>query len=110
HLGAALPRREVGARRCHFGTRDACQVGLVLLSLWGLGEGLAVNFPSLFAARFILGIGAALFFAPAIGVLTPLFRPEEEGFVLGLYNAMFNVGGALGLFACAFLFEIWNWR
>lgn len=83
---------------------------MLILSLSGIGEGLSPNFTLLFLSRFLLGLGAALFFAPAIGVLTPLFKAEEEGFVLGLYNAMFNVGGALGLFAWAFLFEVWNWR
>ena len=109
-LGAGIFQIPAGVLSSRWGPKNISQLGILILSLSGIGEGLAVNFPSLFAARFSLGIGAALFFAPAIGVLTPLFRPEEEGFVLGLYNAMFNVGGALGLFGWAFLFEVWNWR
>jgi MFS family permease len=83
---------------------------MLILSLSGIGEGLSPNFPILFLSRFLLGLGAALFFAPAIGVLTPLFKREEEGFVLGLYNSMFNVGGGLGLFAWAVLIQAWNWH
>ncbi len=86
------------------------QIPAGILSLSGIGEGLSPNFPILFLSRFLLGLGAPLFFAPDIGVLTPLFKREEEGFVLGLYNSMFNVGGGLGLFAWAVLIQAWNWR
>ncbi len=109
-LGAGIFQIPAGIMSARWGPKNTSQLGILILSLSGIGEGLSPNFPSLFAARFMLGFGAALFFAPAIGVLGPLFKTEEEGFVLGLYNAMFNVGGALGLFAWAFLFEIWNWR
>src|SRR5215831_6194510 len=109
-LGAGIFQIPAGILSSRWGPKNTSQMGILILSLSGIGEGLSANFPSLFATRFMLGIGAALFFAPAIGVLTPLFKPEEEGFVLGLYNAMFNVGGALGLFAWAFLFEVWSWR
>jgi MFS family permease len=109
-IGAGIFQIPAGILSSRWGPKNTSQLGILVLSLSGIAEGLSPNFPSLFAARFMLGFGAALFFAPAIGVLTPLFRHEEEGFVLGLYNAMFNVGGALGLFAWAYLFEVWNWR
>jgi MFS family permease len=109
-LGAGIFQIPAGVLAAKWGPKNTSQLGMLILSLSGIGEGLSPNFPALFASRFILGLGAALFFAPAIGVLTPLFRHEEEGFVLGLYNSMFNVGGALGLFAWAFLFQVWNWR
>ncbi len=109
-LGAGIFQIPAGILSIRWGPKNTSQLGMLILSVSGIGEGLSPNFPVLFMARLFLGLGAALFFAPAIGVLTPLFKAEEEGFVLGLYNAMFNVGGALGLFAWAFLFEVWNWR
>jgi len=109
-LGAGIFQIPAGILSTRWGPKNTSQLGMLILSLSGIGEGISPNFPFLFTARLFLGLGAALFFAPAIGVLTPLFNAEEEGFVLGLYNAMFNVGGALGLFAWAFLFEVWNWR
>jgi len=109
-LGAGIFQIPAGILSTRWGPKNTSQLGMLILSLSGIGEGISPNFPFLFMARLFLGLGAALFFAPAIGVLTPLFKAEEEGFVLGLYNAMFNVGGALGLFAWAFLFEVWNWR
>ncbi len=109
-LGAGIFQIPAGVLSARWGPRNTSQLGMLVLSVSGIGEGLSPNFPVLFMSRFLLGLGAALFFAPAIGVLTPLFKAEEEGFVLGLYNAMFNVGGGLGLFAWALLIQVWNWR
>ena len=83
---------------------------MLVLSLSGIGEGLSPNFQILLISRFLLGLGAALFFAPAIGILTPLFKGEEEGFVLGLYNSCFNIGGAIGLFGWVLVTDILSWR
>lgn len=109
-LGAGIFQIPAGVLSARWGPKNTSQMGMLVLSISGVGEGLSPNFPILFMCRFLLGLGAALFFAPAIGVLTPLFKAEEEGFVLGLYNAMFNVGGGLGLFAWALLIQVWNWR
>ena len=109
-LGAGIFQIPAGVLSARWGPRNTSQLGMLVLSLSGIGEGISPNFTVLLFARFLLGVGAALFFAPAIGVLTPLFKQEEEGFVLGLYNAMFNVGGALGLFAWAQVIASSNWR
>lgn len=109
-LGAGIFQIPAGILSARWGPKNTSQLGMLILSLSGIGEGLSPNFPTLFLSRFLLGLGAALFFAPAIGVLTPLFKREEEGFVLGLYNSMFNVGGGLGLFAWAVLIQAWSWR
>jgi len=109
-LGAGIFQIPAGVLSARWGPRNTSQLGMLVLSLSGIGEGISPNFTVLLFARFLLGVGAALFFAPAIGVLTPLFKQEEEGFVLGLYNAMFNVGGALGLFAWALVIASSNWR
>ncbi|TMI23424.1 MFS transporter [Candidatus Bathyarchaeota archaeon] len=109
-LGAGLFQIPAGVLSSRWGPKNTSQLGMLTLSLSAIGEGVSPNFPILFTSRFLLGIGAALFFAPAIGVLTPLFKHDEEGFVMGLYSAMFNVGGGLGLFAWAFLVEVWNWH
>jgi len=109
-LGAGIFQVPAGVLSARWGPKNTSQLGMLVLSLSGIGEGISPNFTALLLSRFLLGVGAALFFSPAIGVLTPLFKQEEEGFVLGLYNAMFNVGGALGLFAWAILISSSNWR
>ncbi|HEX9430756.1 MAG TPA: MFS transporter, partial [Candidatus Bathyarchaeia archaeon] len=96
--GAGIFQIPAGIASASWGPKNTSQLGMLLLSLSGIGEGLSPNFPVLIVFRFLLGVGAALFFAPAIGILTPLFKTEEEGLVLGLYNSCFNIGGGLGLF------------
>ena len=108
--GAGIFQIPAGIVSANWGTKKTSQLGMLVLSLSGIGEGLSPNFPTLFVSRFLLGIGAALFFAPAIGILTPLFREEEEGFVLGLYNSCFNIGGAIGLFGWVLVADFLGWR
>src|SRR5467141_4171547 len=109
-LGAGIFQIPAGIVSARWGPKNTSQLGMLILSLSGMGEGLSPNLPVLIVSRFLLGVGAALFFAPAIGILTPLFKPEEEGLVLGLYNSCFNIGGGLGLFAWAIIIDALNWH
>src|SRR5205809_2271492 len=109
-LGAGIFQIPAGIIAARWGLKNTSQLGMLILSFSGIGEGLSPNFPTLLVSRFLLGLGAALFFAPAIGILTPLFKPEEEGFVLGLYNSCFNIGGALGLFGWVLVTDFLGWR
>jgi MFS family permease len=109
-VGAGVFQIPAGVASSRWGPKNISQAGMLILSLSGIGEGLSPNFPILTFSRFFLGVGAALFFAPAIGILTPLFKPEEEGLVLGLYNSCFNIGGGIGLFAWVFVIDALNWH
>ncbi len=109
-VGAGVFQIPAGIASARWGPKNTSQLGMLVLSLSGIGEGLSPNFPVLLVSRFLLGVGAALFFAPAIGILTPLFKPEEEGLVLGLYNSCFNIGGGLGLFVWVIVIEAINWH
>ena len=109
-VGAGIFQIPAGVASARWSPKNTSQLGMLVLSLSGIGEGLSPNFPVLLASRFLLGLGAALFFAPAIGILTPLFKPEEEGLVIGLYNSCFNIGGGLGLFVWVIIIEATNWH
>src|SRR6266704_1988863 len=109
-LGAGIFQIPAGIVSARWGPKNTSQLGMLILSFSGIGEGLSPNFPVLLVSRFLLGLGAALFFAPAIGILTPLFRAEEEGLVLGLYNSCFNIGGAIGLFGWVLVTDFLGWR
>jgi MFS family permease len=83
------------------------------LSVIALANGLGSVAPSVLTLtflRFLLGVGAAMFFSPAIVIVTPLFRNERQGLALGIYNAAFNIGGAVALLGWAYVVEIFNWR
>jgi MFS transporter, YNFM family, putative membrane transport protein len=72
--------------------------------------GLATSFELLVLLRFTLGIGASMFFAPAIAVVGQLFRNERQGFAIGIYNAAFSVGGSFALFGWAYVDSFFTWR
>src|SRR5437879_7145019 len=109
-LGAGIFQIPAGIVSARWGPKNTSQLGMLILSFSGVGEGLSPNFPVLLVSRFLLGLGAALFFAPAIGILTPLFRQEEEGLVLGLYTSCFNIGGAIGMFGWVLVTDFLGWR
>jgi MFS family permease len=71
-------------------------LGLLLLAAGNVLLPLNVTTFWLFATRAISGVGAALFFASAAGVLSGLY-PSKPGPIMGVYNAAFAMGGALGL-------------
>jgi MFS family permease len=109
-LGAGIFQIPAGIVSARWGPKNTSQLGMLILSLSAVGEGLSPNFPVLLVSRFLLGLGAALFFSPAIGILTALFRPDEEGLVLGLYNSCFNIGGAIGLFGWVLVADFLGWQ
>ncbi|MDG6933958.1 MAG: MFS transporter [Nitrososphaerota archaeon] len=91
-----------------FGPTRTYVLGLVVLSL---GNMLIVISPStfwVFLTRAISGIGAALFFASAGGVILGL-QPSRPGLMMGLYNVAFAIGGGFGL-AWGIIQEDFGWR
>ena len=109
-LGAGVFQIPAGIVSARWGAKNTSQLGMLILSVSGIGEGVSPDFSTLLVSRFLLGLGAALFFAPAIGILTPLFREEEEGLVLGLYNSCFSIGGGIGLFGWVLVTDLLGWR
>ncbi|MDG6998363.1 MAG: MFS transporter [Nitrososphaerota archaeon] len=83
-------------------------LGLIAFSN-GLGS-IVPNFTLLIVARFLLGIGVAMFFSPAIIIVAPMFRNESQGIALGLYNSAFSIGGVIGLFGWGYFVQVYNWR
>ncbi len=93
-----------------FGFKSFVVGGLLLIGLSNVLGGLAGTFSELVVARFTLGIGASMFFAPAIGVVGRLFQNEKQGLAIGLYNSAFNVGGLVALFGWSYVISFFGWR
>jgi MFS family permease len=83
-------------------------LGLVVLSLGNLVLPLSPNVTWLLLTRALAGVGAALFFASAGGVLLGLY-PEKPGLIMGLYNVAFALGGGGGLL-WGVLEQAYGWR
>ncbi|MCG3108510.1 hypothetical protein L3N51_00791 [Metallosphaera sp. J1] len=95
-LGSGLmqiPSAYLGTR---IGQRNSLILGLLIMSVSAFSVALSGSFVSISLSYFLGGIGASMFFSSGGAILSDLNR-ERLGFSLGLYNALFCVGGFLGL-------------
>ena len=97
-LGAGLFQVPAGLTAAKWGSRNNCVLGLGIMTVSGFAEVLAINFDVLLFLRFISGFGAAFFFSSAVSVLNDL-NPEKLGQYMGYYNAAFDIGGGIAVFA-----------
>ena len=97
-LGAGLFQVPAGLIAAKWGSRNNCVLGLGIMSASGFAEVIAGNFDALLFLRFLSGFGAAFFFSSAVSVLNDS-NPEKLGQYMGYYNAAFDIGGGIAVFA-----------
>jgi MFS family permease len=71
---------------------------------------LVSGFSQLIPLRLVAGLGMAFVFAPGVALIAKYFGHKIEGFGVGVYNAVFYLGGALGLFGWAIFAHLFGWR
>ncbi|HEY2772757.1 MAG TPA: MFS transporter [Candidatus Binatia bacterium] len=71
--------------------------GLVCWSVATAAGAFAHDFWSLFAARFVTGIGEASLYPCAMSLLTDAFPTERQGNAIGMFGASTAVGSGLGI-------------
>lgn len=109
-IGVGLFQIPAGGLAARWGAKRTALFGLAVMAVSGVISGAAPTFSILILSRFLVGLGAAFFFAPAIGIITPMFNAEERGFVIGVYNGAFGIGAGIGLFGWALLDQVVGWR
>jgi len=109
-LGAGIFQVPAGIIATKVGAKNTAMVGLLLISLFSIFSGLALNFELLLLFRFVVGIGAAFYFAPIIPILNRLFKGENKGYVMGIYNGAFNFGGGFAILVWAIISYSLGWR
>ena len=87
-------------------------IGWTLLSWSGLSalSAIAVNFPTLFAARAALGIGQAVDDPSSTSLLTDYYPPNIRGRVFSFQQISVFLGGGVGLALGAFVGNALGWR
>jgi MFS family permease len=109
--GAAVFQLPAGFAALRWGNRAVSIAALAIMGVFCLASAFSPNWVVLAALRFGAGAGAALFFAPALGLVASYYPVGSRGPVVGLYNAGFSIGSGIGLFAGAFLGAAlgWSW-
>ncbi|WP_237525817.1 MFS transporter [Streptomyces sp. SID4985] len=94
------------------GRKRVFVTGLSVFTAASLLCGLAQDPATLFAARFVQGIGGAVTSAVTLGMVVTLFpRPKERAKAIGVYSFVQSAGGSLGLLAGGALTQTvgWHW-
>ncbi|MGA7650230.1 MAG: MFS transporter, partial [Thermoplasmata archaeon] len=96
------------ARR--YGARLVSLAGVGLLAVSAAACAAAPSFLILVALRLVAGVGAALFFSPAIGLVASLYPPGRRGVPVGIFSSAFSAGSALGIVGSALLIPFIGWQ
>ena len=84
--------------------------GLVSWSLATAAGGLAHSFWTLFAARFLTGIGEASLYPCAMSLIADAVPAEKRGNAMGIVGASTALGGGLGIGLGGWLVQQVGWR
>jgi MFS transporter, ACDE family, multidrug resistance protein len=109
-VGAGLFQVPAGLLARRYGARTISLTGGAVLAAGAALSAVAPSFAMLVAARFGAGVGAGLFFSPAIGLIAGLFPPGHRGLPVGAFSSTFSGGAAAGVFATAVLVPVVQWR
>ncbi len=109
-VGAGLFQVPAGLLARRFGTRTISIAGAGLLALGGIASGLSPSFAWLLVFRLAAGVGAALFFSPAIGLVASLYPTGRRGLPVGTFTTAFSLGSALGVLGTSLLIPPIGWR
>jgi len=96
-LGAGIFQIPAGIISYKIGPKTTAMLGMYILSIFTILSAFSWNLYSLLFFRFMVGIGAAMYFSPAIGILKNLFSKSRSGLAMGFYNAAFDLGAGIGI-------------
>ncbi|HLH86762.1 MAG TPA: MFS transporter, partial [Thermoplasmataceae archaeon] len=85
-------------------------IGLVILGSSVIATAHSYNLAELLISRTSAGIGSALFFSPALGLLAEIVPAEKYAFHVGVFNGSFNLGAGLGIIGWNELDIYFGWR
>jgi len=109
-VSAGLFQVPAGFLARRYGSRSISLVGAGLLAVGGAASGAAPSFTALVSLRLVAGVGAALFFSPAIGLVASLYPPGRRGIPVGVFSSAFSLGSALGIVVTALVLPTLGWQ
>jgi len=109
-VGAGLLQVPAGLLSRRYGARSVSLAGVGVLAVSAAACGAAPSFVVLFGLRLVAGVGAALFFSPAIGLVASLYPEGRRGIPVGTFSSAFSAGAALGIVGTALLLPPIGWQ
>ncbi len=109
-LGAGIFQIPAGLLAAKFGNKKIAVLGMYILSAMALMSGLSWDLFSISIFRFFLGMGAAMYFSPALGIIKNVFSDKSRGLAMGFYNGAFNLGAGIGLAIWGLIANFAGWR
>ena len=95
-ISAAIMQIPAGIISTKLGMKLTYTIGLIIMGISDMLIGLSENVYEVIALYGLTGFGASFFFSSAGGTLA-VMNEGRTLLIMGLYNAMFSVGGILGL-------------
>lgn len=109
-LGAGFLQVPAGLLSRRYGARSVSLAGVGILAVGSAACGVAPSFLILVVLRLVAGIGAALFFSPAIALVASLYPPGRQGVPVGTFSSAFSLGAALGIVGSSLLVPVVGWQ
>lgn len=109
-LGVGVFQLPAGWASLRWGPRRVSIVGLFLLGGSAVASALSPSFVLFLGLRFLVGVGAALFFSPALGLMARYYSDSGRGLAIGLFNGAFSLGAGISVLVAAVLVGIVGWQ
>ncbi len=99
-----------GAAGDRYGRKRLLIAGVALFALASLACALASDLSSLFVARFLQGVSAAMLMPNSLAILGQSFSGEAKGRAIGIWAAVGAAAGAVGPVLGGWLIDVGSWR
>jgi MFS transporter, ACDE family, multidrug resistance protein len=109
-IGAGVFQVPAGIYSAHRGASKAALIGLAVIGTSSLATVLTNGFELQIVVRFVTGVGAAFYFAPALVIVSHSLGQKRSGFTIGIYNSAFNLGAGIGILFFTPIAAIIDWR
>lgn len=97
-----------GARK--FGSRGVLVVSVLLVGCATIATGFTGGLATLFAARFMVGVGEGPVFPAATQAMRNWYPPQKFGYIQGITHSASRLGGALAPPIVAYIIVLSNWH
>ena len=108
-IGAGIFQLPAGVISSRIGAKRTAMTGIFIMSFAVIGCAYSPSFIILVILRFAVGVGAALYFSTAIGILGELYSAKLTA-MIGIYNSSYNIGAGAGIILFTPIVEIYGWR